>query len=1143
MRSSCLPGKIKAIPAAGNEGAANLADTDTQGKPEAAPAPTGGPAAARRRRGGLPGLFSAVIVLFLAAAAILFMCGFQVRLPVWAVAEAERRLNAALVDHAGDLALALGGLEVGLEPGGNLRLRLEDARLLHRNGAPAMTIPETVLSLDGPSLLRGTIRPNRLAVVGADLSLKRRPDGQLDILLEGAAFARPITGIADVFEEIDRALAQPMLKGLASIEADAFSLTFADSLTGHVWRLGDGRLRLENGATDLRAEVAMTLLSDKPSPALVQMTVIAEKGDAAARISANVDQVPAGDLALLVPPLAPLALLAAPISGSLAASFGDDGITALDAALDIGAGALAPTPASVPIPFDRAGMTVNYDPLRGRVNLTSFDVQSKTLRLRASGHSYLTDAEGAILTGPLGALLPSAFLSQIRIDEMQVDPEGLFRRPVRFSEGAIDIRLLLDPFRLDIGQVSLVEADRRLTARGMIGADARGWQSSIDIFLDRIGHSDLLALWPVTLVPRTREWLEENVLEGRLTDVKAALRIAPDREPVLSLGYDFRNADVRFIRTLPPIRQADGYATIEGQTYTMVVSRGEVIPPLGGRIDMSGTVFSVLDITRRPAQAEVELRTSSSLTAALSLLNEPPFEFLSKAGRPVEIGDGTALLNATLRFPLAPRITANDVSFRVEGEVRDFSSDRLIPGKTVTSPFLTLGADPRGLRVSGSGLVGAVPFDVSFLQPFGPDAPAARIEGTVELSRRLIDEFRIGLPPALADGTGQGSVTITLPKGAPAQLELVSDLARLDLALPGTGWRKTPAQTGRLALRATLGSPARIDSLSLTAPGLDAQGTVTLSPTGGLERASFDRVILGDWMRGQVVVTGRGAGRPVAIAVTGGTADLRRRPQTDAAAETSRATAEGGDIPLAISLDRLRITETIALTNFRGNFSPRGGFNGTFSALVNEGAAITGTVVPAANGTAVRIRSDNAGGVLASAGVFRSARGGELDLVLQPRATTGVYDGRADIRNIRVVNAPVLAELLNAVSVVGLLEQLNGEGLLFADATGDFLLTPGAVEIRRGSAVGASLGVTMAGVYGTENGRLALQGVVSPIYMLNGIGSLITRRGEGLFGFNYEVRGTSDRALVSVNPLSILTPGMFRDLFRRNPPTLGNPDG
>ena len=1136
------------------EGAVKVSETGAQGAESPAtqggsapdapplPSPSAPPRRAARRRRLRNSALSLIAIIFLVAGggfAALGLTGTFLRLPVWAVAEAEARLNRSLAEAMPDTAIAIGSVEVGVDTDWVPRLRLEDARLLHRSGTPILILPEARVGFDPESMLQGEVRPSTLLLSGARIDLTRNADGRLDIGI-GVTGATVIDGLPALFAALDAALAQPALSRLSRIETDAMTLTYSDRRLGRSWELGDGRLRLENRAQELRAELGTTLAGTGINPAQAQITLVAQKGGAKARLSATVDRVPAGDLAALVAPLAPLGALEAAISGRLSAAIDANGVTALEAALNIGAGALRPTPEAQPIAFDRAAMQVSYDPKRGRVNLTDVDIESSTLRLKASGHSYLTDAGGAILTGPLGARLPDAFLTQVHIDEMQVDPAGLFVEPVRFGEGAIDLRLRLDPFTVDIGQVSLVEADRRLSARGTLSADDGGWTAAIDIALDRIGHRDLLSLWPVTLVRKTREWLEQNLLEGTLTDVQAALRLAPGKEPVLSLGYDFTATDVRFLRTLPPIRDADGYATIEGMTYTMVVSRGSVTPPLGGVIDMAGSVFSVLDITKRPAQAEVQLQTDSSLTAALSLLDEPPFGFLTKAGRPVDLGQGRARLNALLRFPLVPKLAGPDVSFRVNGSVLGFASDRLIPGKTVTAPLLNLTADPRGLRVSGPGAVGDVQFDVSFLQPFGRDAPPASVEGTVELSRRTIEEFGIGIPAAIADGSGVGTVTIDLPKGEPARLTLVSDLNRIRMALPGTGWTKPAGTQGRMEMRATLAKPLRVDSLTVTAPGLQAEGTVELNADGTLAQAAFTSVALGDWMTGAVVVEGRGAGRPVGIRVTEGRADLRRKPEDPGA---GGGDGSAPDIPISIALNSLQVTESIALTDFRGRFTPRGGFNGSFAALVNGQASVTGTVVPTRNGAAVRVQSDNAGGVLASAGVFSSARGGRLDLTLRPRPQSGTYDGSADIRNIRVVDAPVLAELLNAVSVVGIIEQLNGDGLQFGQALGEFILTPNAVQISRGSAVGASMGVSMAGVYGTESKELALQGVISPIYMLNGIGSILTRRGEGLFGFNYEVRGTSDRALVSVNPLSILTPGMFRDLFRGDPPRLGNGNG
>ena len=129
-----------------------------------------------------------------------------------------------------------------------------------------------------------------------------------------------------------------------------------------------------------------------------------------------------------------------------------------------------------------------------------------------------------------------------------------------------------------------------------------------------------------------------------------------------------------------------------------------------------------------------------------------------------------------------------------------------------------------------------------------------------------------------------------------------------------------------------------------------------------------------------------------------------------------------------------------------------------------------------------------------------------------------------------------LAELLGAISVVGLLEQLNGWGLLFGKVQADFRVVPGAIEVSRGSAVGASLGVSGEGVYRTETTEIDMQGTISPIYLLNGIGQIFSRRGEGLFGFNYRLTGPASAIRVSVNPLSILTPGMFREIFRADPP-------
>ena len=72
----------------------------------------------------------------------------------------------------------------------------------------------------------------------------------------------------------------------------------------------------------------------------------------------------------------------------------------------------------------------------------------------------------------------------------------------------------------------------------------------------------------------------------------------------------------------------------------------------------------------------------------------------------------------------------------------------------------------------------------------------------------------------------------------------------------------------------------------------------------------------------------------------------------------------------------------------------------------------------------------------------------------------------------------------------------------------------------------------MDGVYALDSGLIDMQGVISPVYLLNGIGAVFSRKGEGLIGFNYTLKGPAKSPSVGVNPLSVLTPGGLRDIFR-----------
>lgn len=1076
-----------------------------------------------------PHLWALAAVLCLVLAGVILVLGLTDRVipaPHWLVAQVETRANAAL---GGQGKVTVGGLELYVSDSFVPHVRMRDVEVFSGTGARIARLPDVQSKLGGRAILDGRIEPQSLKITGAEIALRRKADGSLDFTLgDGDAPARAPSGVnaldpVAALDAFDRVFALPGLRGIQTIEIDDLSIRFDDERAGKQWHADGSWLKLDQTAEKITVGLAVSV-SDGGKPARASVSLTSAKQSSAATFSADVRDVPSRDLAGQSPALAWLAALDAPISGAIWSSVSADGhIQPMNARLIIGKGALRPNETARPVAFDNMTLAMSYDPKEQSATFRDIAIDGPALRVRGSAKSWLKDIRDG---------LPNTLISQVAISDLKADPEGLFENPVQLTQGALDLKVTLKPFRVQLGQLVLMDGDRRISAKGDFRAEAKGWVSALDLAVNAIESKQLLALWPVALVPHTREWLRENVATSEIYNVTGGVRIAQGAPPRFSLGYEYRSTEVTVIRSLPPIQDGAGHASIIDNTYTLVVDKGHVMAPDGGKIDVAGSVMQIPDLRVVPAPTEVTLKTHSSITAALSLLDQPPFEFMKKAGQRVDIANGQATLETRLKLSLTKKIRPEDVDYSVHGSLTGVVSDRIVPARTIAADLLTVTADPGGISIGGQGSFDGIPANVTWRQNFGPEwRGKSNVEGTVELSPRALKALAIDLPDGSVKGTGSGALKLALTKDKPTAYTLTSDIAGLTLSIPEVGWTKPANQKGKLLVEGALGLPATVDRLEISGAGLAATGKVTLTKNGTLDAASFPQASLKDWFDGAIVLRGRGAGQSVGVEVTGGTADLK--------AATFGEGRGGGNTPITIALDRLRISSGISLTGFRGAFGTAGGFSGRFAGMVNGEAEVNGTVEPRGGRAAIRLTSDDAGKVLRASGLYREGNGGTLSLLLDPAAKPGTYDGRLRMKNFRVTDAPSLAALLDAVSIVGLLAQLNGPGIFFSDASGEFYLTPDAVEVHKGSAIGPSMGVSTAGTYDFASDRMNLQGTISPIYVLNGIGQIFSKRREGLFGFNYRLTGTSELPQISVNPLSILTPGVFRDLFRAEPPKLG----
>lgn len=1013
-------------------------------------------------------------------------------------------------------------IRVGMDPEYRPQIYLDDVRLTRADGVPLVDLRSVQGDIAVRGLLEGDVQLRRLELSGAVLLVDRGGDGSFDFSVAGAAGGelRGLTSPGEALAVIDRIFERPALAALSEVAAEGITVNYSDTLSGRAWTGDGGQVRFFRDGERLLLTAEAALLTGRQELAALSLTLNRdEAGDA--DMSVVLENAAAQDIASQMSALSWLSVLDASVSGALKVEIEDGELGDLAGSLDLGAGSLKPNASTRPIPFSEARIALGFDPDTQRLTFEEFWLDSAWGRAGAEGTAQLAQMSGG---------LPGEIVGQFQVNEISANPGGLYDSEQRLDGVVLDFRLRLDPFTLDIGHAVAVDGDTTALASGQILATGDGWDVRMDVAANEIAAARAIELWPVSVRPGLREWFARNIEGGIVREARWAVRARPDAKPQISFTKHFEGGQVRILRSLPPIRDAVGSVELVDARLTVLMEEGRLRAPQGGDLNAAGTVIHIGDTRLKPATADVTLAAEGTITALLSTLDLEPFEFLAKAKQPVTLADGQVRVSGTVSFPLKPRIAGSDVMLDLAAELSNVRSETMVQSKVLSMPRAKAVVTNEALTISGRGTLGQVAFDGAWAQVFGQGPVGSELRGEVELSPAALDEFRITLPPGSLQGEGRANLALALPPGEPPEFTLTSDLRGLRVAIAPVGWVKPPQTEGSLFVSGSLGTNPVVRRLALSGPGLDAEGRLFLTPGGqGLDRMELDDVNVGNWLTGAVTLIGRGAGLPPSVELRRASLDLR-----EARFGASPPGVEGP--PLDVALDRLIVSDEIVLTDLTAQLISTGGLRGAFQARMGGGAALSGNLQPSEHGPMITVQSGNGGGVIRDAGIFRQVRGGQLALTLVPQPERGVYDGMLGLTDIRVDDAPSMAALLSAISVVGLLEQLDGQGLAFNEVDARFRLTPSQVIVTEASAVGASLGLSLDGIFDTRARLMDFQGVVSPIYLINGIGSILTRRGEGLIGFNFTMRGPAASPEVTVNPLSALTPGMFREIFRRPPP-------
>ena len=1003
----------------------------------------------------------------------------------------------------------------------NPRFVFQDVKVRQKNGVPVVTLPYVFADSTIVTGLTSDTASARLGIDGATLFLWRDSHGHFNFLNQdekNAAFSGSIDQVIDGFFNL------PVAKNIRSFEMDNVALSYVDGITESRFHLNEGQIKINVVDRELMISSSFELPRENKDPSLIRFSGQRTRGNATTGITFKIDHANPIQLANQVPALDWLRNIEAEASAAFVVELDENARPIqMNGVLDLGAGRLRETPTNSAASFNKAKGYFAYDAAKDAITFSNFRVETTLGNITGSGVSQL---ERALSGQVIGAEL------DVKIDKLQLSKPDMFDDVLSFQNGRANATLNFDPLQVNISKAIINHGDLSIIAQGDLWAREKFWQSKFDLRFDQISADQIKLFWPKPFIPKTRRWVNSNLKQGLVSDLTGFFS-QQDGKTQFDFKFAFDDVTTGLVATMPPLYGGQGEGNLNNEQITLNLAQGFLTPKDGTELDLAGSLFHIPNINVRPAIGQITISAQGDLQSALKVLDAPKFRFLEKFGQTTDVADGYASVLGWLEVPLIKGVQQSEIKFDASGTVTDAKSDTLIKGRKLRAQKIAVHAKHTGIELSGNAVIDGVPADFKWTQAF-VDNPTKQgdLVSSLTLNQTALDAFNIALPKGSFTGATPAHFALKMLPNKPASFTLTSDLKGVGVAIAPLGWRKGKNEKGKLTVTGRLSVPMVVDKISITGNGLTATGGITLNPNGSFKAANFPTVKIGKWLSTSVSLSGEGTNAITSL--NGGSLDLRR---------LNIEGAGGGKAgPLNINLDRLRLTDTLSLTNFAAVIKRNGAPSGTFRARVNNGARITGKISRGQKGAKIAVTGKDAGAILKSAGFFNNIVDGGLKLTLEPNGEKGVYVGKFEVTNFRMKHSNSMASLLDGISVVGLLQKLDKGGIQFSKGKGRFELRPEGVQLIEVSLVGVSMGISLKGWYASNTKTVDFDGVVTPLYAVNGAleriaGKLFGRqKGEGVFSFVYTMKGPAAEPKVRVKPLSILTPGVFRQIFRQDIP-------
>lgn len=652
--------------------------------------------------------------------------------------------------------------------------------------------------------------------------------------------------------------------------------------------------------------------------------------------------------------------------------------------------------------------------------------------------------------------------------------------------------------------------------------------------------------WPGSVASSVREWIVSSISRGIYSKADIEINISPEeflnkelQDDSIRAILEFNDAEIDYYSELPKIENASGVAKFSSNYIDIDVNGASV---KNTRLQKARVQFFDIDDEEK-ANILIEGKASGETEdlAAFFLLESGDIQGAEKYSNVT----GKAETDFTFSFPIKETVSVKDVKFEAASKLSETKIPDIKEGLGLSDGVFSVKINNDELKSEGKGFLNGLHTEINYHQDFSGNQQY--YDKTSLKTYATAKELEIFGVPDMGVINGGLFVDLEITNNNKGTKNIVGrvDVTGAEIDAPVIGLKKPAKEALSLAFIMNDKGKEGIDvsSIVVNSDKISARGTAEFSSDyKGYSEIYLEEVKFAD--NKFALVLARNFGNYYRAHVKGESMDVSPLLEN-----FSKIKSDGDPFGLTVDtkLKRLILSDGVEINDFSGGFKclVEMCVSADFSGDFKEGGKVKMTFGPNEKTDEDENRyfyltSDNAGLLLKGLGIIKHIKGGiiEADAVTKNEKESPTT-GKLIAKDFMVIKAPVLTKLLTLTSFTGILELLNGQGISFDEAKGEFNFKDSKLTLVGLRAHGGSLGITVDGDIDTKDSSVDLDGAVVPAYTLNKIignvplvGTfLIGGEGGGLIATRYKIKGKYPDPEVTANPLSMLTPGFLRGIW------------